>query len=63
MVKQEFRRMGLGTALLGALTKAFEDEGINLVMLDSALLPPELGQSLATLGFVSFGLRALTRQD
>ena len=63
MVKREFRRMGLGTTLLGALTKAFEDEGINLVMLDSALLPPELGRSLAALGFVSYGLRALTRQD
>jgi ribosomal protein S18 acetylase RimI-like enzyme len=63
MVKREFRRMGLGTALLGALTKAFEAEGIHLVMLDSALLPPELGMSLAALGFVSYGLRALTRQD
>jgi ribosomal protein S18 acetylase RimI-like enzyme len=63
MVKREFRRMGLGTSLLGALTRAFEDEGLNLVMLDSALLPPELGQSLAALGFVSYGLRALTRQD
>ena len=63
MVKREFRRMGLGTALLGALTKAFEDEGIHLVMLDSALLPPEFGMSLATLGFVTYGLRALTRQD
>ena len=62
-VKREFRRMGLGTALLGALTKAFEDEGINLVMLDSALLPPEFGQSLAALGFASYGLRAITRQD
>jgi GNAT superfamily N-acetyltransferase len=63
LVKREFRRMGLGTALLGALTKAFEAEGINLVMLDSPLLPPELGESLAALGFVSYGLRALTRQD
>jgi ribosomal protein S18 acetylase RimI-like enzyme len=63
LVKREFRRMGLGTALLGALIKAFEDEGINLVMLDSGLLPPEIGDSLATLGFVSYGLRALTRQD
>jgi len=62
-VRPEFRRMGLATALLGALTKAFEDEGINLVMLDSALLPPELGKNLAALGFVSYGLRALTRQD
>ncbi len=63
MVKREFRRMGLGTALLGALTQAFEDEGISLVMLDSAFLPPELGASLAALGFISYGLRAITRQD
>ena len=63
MVKREFRRMGLGTALLGALTKAFKDEGIELVMLDSGLLPPEFGESLAALGFISYGLRALTRQD
>ena len=62
-VKREFRRMGLGTALLGALMKAFEDEGLSLIMLDSAFLPPELGDSLATLGFVSYGLRAITRQD
>jgi GNAT superfamily N-acetyltransferase len=62
-VKREFRRMGLGTALLGALTKAFEAEGLNLVTLDSAFLPHELGESLAALGFVSYGLRALTRQD
>jgi ribosomal protein S18 acetylase RimI-like enzyme len=63
MVRREFRRMGMGTTLLGALTKAFEREGINLVMLDSAFLPPELAASLAALGFVSYGLRSLTRQD
>lgn len=63
MVKKEFRRMGLGSALLGALTKAFEAEGLSLVMLDSAFLPSELGPSLAALGFLSYGLRSLTRQD
>ena len=62
-VQREFRRMGLATALLGALTQAFEDEGISLVVLDSAVLPPEFGKSLAALGFVAYGLRALTRQD
>ena len=35
---------GSGTALLGALAKAFEDEGINLVMLDSGLPPPRVRQ-------------------
>jgi len=63
MVKREFRRMGLGTALLGSLTTAFGDDGISLVMLDSALLPSEFGESLAALGFNTYGLRALTRQD
>jgi GNAT superfamily N-acetyltransferase len=63
VVKREFRRMGLGSALLRALTRAFEKEGLHLVMLDSALLPSELGKSLAALGFVSYGLRVLTRQD
>ena len=55
--------MGLAAALLGALTRAFEEEGISLVTLESAFLPAEFGASLATLGFDSYGLRALTRQD
>jgi ribosomal protein S18 acetylase RimI-like enzyme len=63
MVRQDFRRMGLGKALLGALAKAFADEGIDLVMLDSPLLPPEFGASLATLGFTGFGVRAMARRD
>ena len=62
-VKRDFRRMGLGATLLGALAKAFAAEGISLVSLDSALLPPELGQSLESLGFKTYGLRALSRQD
>ncbi len=62
-VNRDFRRMGLGTALLGSLTTAFGDDGINLVVLDSALLPSEFGESLVALGFISYGLRALTRQD
>jgi ribosomal protein S18 acetylase RimI-like enzyme len=62
-VKRDFRRMGLGSALLGALTTAFKDEGISLVTLDTALLPHEFGESLSALGFVSYGLRAITRQD
>lgn len=62
-VQREFRRMGLATALLGTLTRAFEAEGLNLVTMDSALLPSEFAASLTALGFVSYGLRALTRQD
>lgn len=62
-VRRGYRRMGLGTALLDALTRAFEREGINLVTLDSALLPPEFAQGLAALGFAAYGLRAMARQD
>jgi ribosomal protein S18 acetylase RimI-like enzyme len=63
MVKREFRRMGLGTTLLESLTKAFAKEGMLLVALDSALLPPDFGPGLEPLGYKTYGLRALTRQD
>ena len=62
-VKRDFRRMGLGATLLGSLSQAFAAEGLGLVSLDSALLPPELGHSLESLGFKTYGLRALTLQD
>jgi ribosomal protein S18 acetylase RimI-like enzyme len=63
MVKRDFRRMGLGSTLLGALAKAFAEEGMSLVALDSALLPQDFGQSLEALGFKSYGLRTLSQQD
>jgi ribosomal protein S18 acetylase RimI-like enzyme len=63
MVKKEFRRMGLGRTLLESLTKAFTAEGMTLVVLDSALLPPDFGKGLESLGYESFGLRMLTRRD
>jgi GNAT superfamily N-acetyltransferase len=63
MVKKEFRRMGLGTTLLEALTEAFVAEGMNLVVLDSALLPPDFGRGLESVGYESYGLRAMTRRD
>ena len=62
-VKHDFRRMGLGSTLLSFLAKAFAAEGISLVSLDSAFLPPEFGQNLESLGFKIYGLRALARQD
>lgn len=62
-VKRDFRRMGLGSTLLGALSKAFASEGISLISLDSAFLPPEFGQSLESLGFKIYGLRALSLLD
>jgi len=63
MVKREFRRMGLGKTLLESLTKAFAKEGMPLVVLDSALLPPDFGPGLEPLGYKVYGLRGLTRQD
>ncbi len=63
MVKREFRRMGLGKTLLESLTKAFAKEGMPLVALDSALLPPDFGPGLEPLGYKVYGLRVLTRQD
>jgi ribosomal protein S18 acetylase RimI-like enzyme len=63
MVRRDFRRMGLGSTLLGALAKAFAEEGMSLVALDSALLPQEFGQSLESLGFRSYGLRSFWQQD
>lgn len=63
MVKREFRRMGLGKTLLESLTKAFAKEGMPLVALDSALLPPDFSSGLESLGYKAFGLRVLTRQD
>jgi ribosomal protein S18 acetylase RimI-like enzyme len=63
MVQKEFRRMGLGRTLLEALTKAFAAEGMPLVILDSALLPPDFGRGLESLGYEPYGLRMLTRRD
>jgi ribosomal protein S18 acetylase RimI-like enzyme len=62
-VKRDFRRLGLAKALLATLCGGFSEEGIRLVLLDSALLPPELERSLEALGFVSYGVRAMSRQD
>jgi GNAT superfamily N-acetyltransferase len=63
MVKRDFRRMGLGSTLLGALAKAFGEEGMSLVALDSIFLPQEFGKSLEALGFKPYGLRSLRQQD
>jgi GNAT superfamily N-acetyltransferase len=63
MVKRDFRRMGLGKTLLEALTAAFEKDGIRLLVLDSALLPPDFGQGLERVGYESYGLRALAKRD
>jgi len=62
-VKNGFRRMGLGKALLDRATKAFADEGMPMVVLDSAFLPSDFGSGLEKLGYKPFGLRMASRQD
>jgi GNAT superfamily N-acetyltransferase len=62
-VRRDFRRMGLGAALLESLAGSLRAEGIPLLVLDSPFLPPEMGAALAALGFKSYGLRALSRLD
>lgn len=63
MVRSEFRRMGLGRTLVESLTKAFAKEGMHLVSLDSALLPPDFGSGLENLGYGPYGLRLMSRRD
>jgi GNAT superfamily N-acetyltransferase len=62
-VRRDFRRMGLGRALLESLSASLRAEGIPLIVLDSPFLPPDMGSAMAALGFKPFGLRALSRLD
>jgi GNAT superfamily N-acetyltransferase len=56
-VLPDFRRCGLGRALLSRLSQAFRAEGTELLALDSAFLPPEFGKALESSGFTSYGCR------
>jgi GNAT superfamily N-acetyltransferase len=62
-VRRDFRRMGLGRALLESLAASLRAEGIPLLVLDSPFLPPEMGSALTALGFKPYGQRALSRLD
>lgn len=56
-VLPDFRRAGMGKALLAALLKLFAAEGHQLLVLDSAFLPQGFTDRLPSLGLSSFGCR------
>jgi GNAT superfamily N-acetyltransferase len=62
-VSKDFRRMGLGKALIESLAASLRNEGISLIVLDSPFLPPDMAFALSALGFRPYGLRALSRLD
>jgi ribosomal protein S18 acetylase RimI-like enzyme len=62
-VREGYRRMGLGTALLEALAERLVGKGIDLVVLDSAFVPPEYCGKLAALGYEPYGTRAVARRQ
>ncbi len=62
-VGRDFRRMGMGKALLETLAARLRSEGIGLVLVDSAFLPPEMSGALNAIGYAPYGIRALSRID
>lgn len=58
-LREGYRRMGLGVALLNSVTSAFSAEGYERILLDSLLVPPEFGASLESRGFRPMGVRAV----
>lgn len=58
-VRQEFRRMGLGKALLGVLAERFRSEETLTLVLDSAVVPSDFAESLGRLGYRPYGARGL----
>jgi GNAT superfamily N-acetyltransferase len=62
-VREGFRRMGLGSALLAALRGSFLSEGTGLILIDSLFLPREFGEELSTTGYRGIGVRVLDWVD
>ncbi len=62
-VREEFRRMGLGRALLRSLGSALKAEGLTFLILDSALLPQDFSERLSLYGHRSYGARTLARLE
>jgi len=62
-VREGFRRMGLGRTLLETLAGRFKAEGTALLIVDAPLVPPELEESLAALGYRRFGVRSYLSLD
>jgi GNAT superfamily N-acetyltransferase len=62
-VRDGFRRMGLGSSLLSALSKRYVTEGIRLLVLDSGLVPGEFAEGLSTHGYKAYGVRTVIRLE
>jgi ribosomal protein S18 acetylase RimI-like enzyme len=62
-VRQGFRRMGIGRALLDALGERLGSEGFRLVVLDSAFFPQGFVGRLPSLGFDPYGARASLKRE
>jgi len=62
-VREGFRRIGLGRALLEAIAKSLEAEGIAVILVDSGLLPAGYGGRLPSLGYSAYGTRAFARTE
>lgn len=60
-VLPDFRRSGMGIALLERLSGLLRGSASQLLVLDAPLLPPELATPLAARGFSPWGLRLLRR--
>lgn len=61
--REGYRRIGLGTALLEALAQSLGKEGIGLVLLDAAFVPPEFCERLSAFGYACYGSRAFSRLE
>lgn len=60
-IREDFRRIGLGAALLDAIAERFSSEGVSLLAIDSVFLPPEYGERLEARGYAAYGTRAAAR--
>jgi len=62
-VKEGFRRLGLGQALLEALAASFAAEGTSILVMDTAMMPAEYGSRLVSLGYRAYGAKAFARPE
>lgn len=60
-VMPEFRRSGMGRALVSALGQSYRAEGMDLLVLDSAYLPTEFASGLGASGLTAYGARGFFR--
>ncbi len=58
-VRADFRRMGLGSAMLDLLSESLAAAGIPLVVVDTPLVSEEFARSLSARGYIAYGIRAI----